>query len=147
MALVIKTEHLNDKLAKLKQEMAKLDTYERRMLASPDGQIPLTDAYSRPMATSGCGSGVVGYNVQVAVDTEHHRIVTHEVTNSGSNRSQLANVGHQAKAVLGVDTRAAVADRGYYNSSVVQPVFHVMIADEPSSFQVPVSMPRANRRA
>jgi len=56
------------------------------------------------MATSGRGSGVVGYDVQVAVDTEHHLIVTHEVTNSGSDRAQLANIGKQAKAVLQTET-------------------------------------------
>jgi len=70
------------------------------VLASPDPQISLTDPASRSMATSGRGSGVVGYNVQVAVDTEHHLIVTHEMTNSGSDRAQLANVAKQAKAVL-----------------------------------------------
>jgi hypothetical protein len=67
------------------------------------------------MATSGRGSGVVGYNVQVAVDTEHHLIVTHEVTNSGSDRAQLANMAKQAKAVLGIETLEAVADRGYFS--------------------------------
>src|SRR6266700_3218260 len=51
------------------------------MLAAPDQQISLTDPDSRSMATSGRGSGVVGYNVKVAVDTEHHLIITHEVTN------------------------------------------------------------------
>ena len=102
-ALAIKAAHLKEKLAKLKEEMGKLDAHERRMLASPDGQISLTDPDSRSMATSGRGSGVVGYNVQVAVDTEHHLIVTHEVTNMGSDRSQLANIAKQAKAVLEVD--------------------------------------------
>ena len=89
------------------------------MLASPDQQISLTDPDSRSMATSGRGSGVVGYNVQVAVDTEHHLIVAHEVTNSGSDRAQLANMGKQAKAVLGVDKLDVVADRGYYNSEEI----------------------------
>lgn len=70
------------------------------MLASPDQQISLTDPDSRLMATSGRGSGVVGYNVQVAVDTDHHLIIAHEVTNSGSDRAQLANMAKQAKAVL-----------------------------------------------
>jgi len=116
LALALKTKHLDEKLAKLKEEMAKLDAHEKRMMASPDEQVSLTDPDSRSMATSGRGSGVVGYNVQVAVDTENHLIITHEVTNSGSDRSQLANVGKQAKAVLGVDTLEAVADRGYYNS-------------------------------
>jgi Transposase DDE domain len=89
------------------------------MLASPDQQISLTYPDSRSMATSGPGSGVVGYNVQVAVDTEHHLIVTHEVTNDGSDRAQLANIACQAKEALGVDDLAAVADRGYYSSEKI----------------------------
>ena len=64
--------------------MGKLEAYEKQMLASPDQQVSLTDPDSRSVATSGRGSGVVGYNVQVTVDTEHHLIVTHAVTNSGS---------------------------------------------------------------
>ena len=115
-ALATKTERLEEKLAKLKEEMAKLATIEAQMLASPDQQVSLTDPDSRSMATSGRGSGVVGYNVQVAVDTEHHLIVAHEVTNSGSDRAQLANMAKQAKAVLQAEELAAVADRGYFNS-------------------------------
>jgi macrodomain Ter protein organizer (MatP/YcbG family) len=115
-ALAVKTKHLKEKLVKLESEMKKLAAYEKEMLASPDQQISLTDPDSRSMATSGRGSGVVGYNVQVAVETEHHLIIAHEVTNSGSDRAQLANMGRQAKAVLGVDKLEAVADRGYYNS-------------------------------
>jgi transposase len=115
-ALAMKTERLNEKLAKLKVEMAKLATIEAQMLASPDQQVSLTDPDSRSMATSGRGSGVVGYNVQVAVDTEHHLIVVHEVTNSGSDRSQLATMAKQAKAVLHAKDLAAVADHGYFNS-------------------------------
>ncbi|WP_156439749.1 IS1182 family transposase, partial [Bradyrhizobium valentinum] len=95
-ALAAKVTRLTEKLTKLKEEMGKLTVYERQMLASPDQQISLTDPDSRSMATSGRGSGVVGYNVQVAVDTKHHLIVTHEVTNSGSDRAQLANVAKQA---------------------------------------------------
>jgi hypothetical protein len=82
---------------------------EKLMLASPDQQISLTDPDSRSMATSGRGSGVVGYNVQVAVDTKHHLIVTHEVTNDGPDRAQLANIASQAKEVLGADELQAVA--------------------------------------
>ena len=115
-ALAVKTTHLKEKLAKLESEMQRLAAYEKQMLASPDQQISLTDPDSRSMATSGRGSGVVGYNVQVAVDTEHHLIVTHEVTNKGSDRSQLARVAKEAKAVLKVEKLEAVADRGYFNS-------------------------------
>src|SRR5262247_2424777 len=115
-ALAAKTAYLKEKLAKLESEMQRLAAMEKQMLASPDQQISLTDPDSRSMATSGRGSGVVGYNVQVAVETEHHLIVTHEVTNSGSDRAQLANVAKQAKAVLETGTLEAVADRGYFNS-------------------------------
>ena len=77
-ALAAKVTRLKEKLAKLKEEMAKLAAYEKQMLASPDQQVSLTDPDSRSMATSGRGSGVVGYNVQVAVETENHLIITHE---------------------------------------------------------------------
>jgi Holliday junction resolvasome RuvABC endonuclease subunit len=115
-ALAVKVTRLKEKLTKLKEQMGKLAVYEKQMLASPDQQISLTDPDSRSMATSGRGSGVVGYNVQVAVDTEHHLIVTHEVTNCGSDRAQLANIAKQAKAVLKTETLEAVADRGYFSS-------------------------------
>src|SRR5262249_6626405 len=116
--LAAKTAHLKEKLVKLESEMQRLAAMERSMLASPDQQISLTDPDSRSMATSGRGSGVVGYNVQVAVDTKHHLIVAHEVTNDGSDRAQLANIACQAKQVLGVDALEAVADRGYYSYCV-----------------------------
>jgi transposase len=101
------------------EEMQRLDGLEARMLTAPDQQISLTDPDSRSMATSGRGSGVVGYNVQVAVDTEHHLIVTHEVTNVGSDRSQLTRVAKEAKAALQTDTLEAVADRGYFNGEEI----------------------------
>src|ERR1700751_3700460 len=114
--LIEKVTRLKEKLTKLKEQMGKLAVYEKQMLASPDQQISLTDPDSRSMATSGRGSGGVGYNVQVAVDTEHHLIVAHEVTNSGSARGKLANIGKQAKAVLKTERLEAVADRGYFSS-------------------------------
>jgi hypothetical protein len=118
-ALAAKTTRLKDKLAKLGEEMRRLKGLEVRMLAAPDQQISLTDPDSRSMATSGRGSGVVGYNVQVAVDTEHHLIVTHEVTNVGSDRSQLARVAKKTKATLQTDALEAVADRGYFSGEEI----------------------------
>lgn len=62
---------------------------------------------------------MVGYNVQTAVDTEHHLIVAHEVTNVGHDRTQLANMAGQAKAALGTDKLNVVADRGYFKSEEI----------------------------
>jgi len=112
LARETKTTRLKEKIAKLKEEMQRLHALEARMLATPDQQISLTDPDARSMATSGRGSGVVGYNVQVAVDTEHHLIVTHEVTNVGTDRSQLAHVAKEAKATLEATSLDVVADRG-----------------------------------
>src|SRR5579863_2318836 len=118
-ALAAKTTRLKEKLGKLGEEMQRLEGLEARMLAAPDQQISLTDPDSRSMATSGRGSGVVGYNVQVAVDTKHHLIVTHEVTNVGSDRAQLARVAKETKATLQTDTLFAVADRGYFSGEEI----------------------------
>jgi len=117
--LAAKTAHLREKLVKLEGEMQRLVAMEKSMLASPDQQISLTDPDSRSMATSGRGSGVVGYNVQVAVDTDHHLIIAHEVTNTGSDRAQLAKIASRAKDALGVDKLEAVADRGYYSGEEI----------------------------
>jgi hypothetical protein len=89
------------------------------MLAAPDQQISLTDPDARSMATSGRGSGMVGYNVQAAVDIKHHLIVTHEVTNQGTDRAQLSNMAQHTKAVLETDALDVVADRGYFSSEEI----------------------------
>src|ERR1700682_2523004 len=87
-----KTTRLKEKIAKLREEIVRLNVLNARMMASEDKQVSLTDPDARSMATSGKGSGMVGYNVQTAVDTTHHLIVAHEVTNVGSDRSQLSNM-------------------------------------------------------
>jgi transposase len=117
--LKTKTSRLKEKIAKLKEQMQRLEKLRVQMLAAPDQQISLTDPDARSMATSGRGSGVVGYNVQVAVDTEHHLIITHEVTNVGTDRSQLAHVAREAKATLEVENLDVVADRGYFSSEEI----------------------------
>jgi transposase len=118
-ALATRTTRVKEKIAKLEEEMRRLAALEARMLAAPDQQVSLTDPDSRSMATSGRGSGVVGYNVQVAVDIEHHLIVTHEVTNVGSDRSQLARMARKAKTALQTERLDAVADRGYFNGKEI----------------------------
>jgi len=99
--------------------MQRLEVLKVQMLATPDQQISLTDPDARSMATSGRGSGVVGYNVQIAVDTEHHLIITHEVTNVGTDRSQLAHMATETKATLEAENLDAVADRGYFDSEEI----------------------------
>ena len=90
------------------------------MMKSEDKQVSRTDPDARSMATSGKDTGIVGYNVQIAVDTQHHLIVAHEVTNVGSARHQLSNMAEQARTEMGVETLDAVADRGYYEGEEIK---------------------------
>ena len=113
-----KTRSLEDKVASLKKEMSRLKKVEARLLEAPGQQVSLTDPDARSMKSR--GAGIVGYNVQTAVDTKHHLIVAHEVTNQGSDRRQLANMAKQAKSVLATEALTAVADRGYYRSEDIQ---------------------------
>ena len=117
--LAARTTRLKEKLAKLEEEMKRLKAIEKEMLAAPDQQISFTDPDSRSMATSGRGSGMVGYNVQAAVDTTNHLIVAHEVSNVGTDKSQLANMANQAKAALEAESLEAFADRGYFKGEEV----------------------------
>jgi transposase len=114
-----KTERLQEKITKLKQQMEQLGTIEAQLQETPDKQIFLADPDARSMATSGRGTGMVGYNAQVAVDTKHHLIVAHEVTNVGHDRHQPAHMATQAKGAMAVAELHAVADRGYSSSQEI----------------------------
>jgi transposase len=115
-----KIQRLQEKIAILKQQMTKLNTIEAELHKTPDKQISLTDPDARSMATSGRGTGIVGYNVQTAVDTKNHLIVAHEVTNVGHDRSQLAHMAKQAKAAIGASDLKVIADRGYFSSEEIR---------------------------
>src|SRR6266567_2666167 len=115
-----KVARLKDKITKLKEEVTRLNAINAEMMKSEDKQISLTDPDARSMATSGKDTGIVGYNVQIAVDTQHHLIVAHEVTNVGTDRHQLANMAEQARDELAVQTLDAVADRGYYDGEEIR---------------------------
>jgi carbamoylphosphate synthase large subunit len=71
--------------------MQSLKEMGKQVEAAPDNQISLTDPDARSMATSGKGTGIVGYNVQMAVDAEHHLIVVHEVTSRMSAAIELSS--------------------------------------------------------
>jgi transposase len=115
-----KVARLKGKIEKLKEEIVRLNAINAEMMKSEDKQISLTDPDARSMATSGKDTGIVGYNVQIAVDTQHHLIVAHEVTNVGSDRHQLANMAGQAREEMAVETLEAVADRGYYDGEEIR---------------------------
>jgi transposase len=114
--LTTKTNRLKEKIETLKEQMRRLELLKVEMLATPDQQISLTDPDARSMATSGRGSGVVCYNVQIAVEANNHLIVMHEVTNDGTDRSQLSHVANETKTALGVDE---VNDRKSRNKHVL----------------------------
>lgn len=119
-AIASRVDRLHEKIGKLHEEMARLKALEGEMLASPDEQISLTDPDARSMATSGRGSGVVGYNAQAAVEIDHHLIVAHDVVQTGSDRAQLTAMGQKAKEALGVDELDAFADRGYFSTEQIK---------------------------
>jgi transposase len=114
-----KAVRLQDKIAALKEQMQRLKQLEVRMNAAPDQQISLTDPDARSMATSGKGSGIVGYNVQTAVEAKHPLIVAHEVTNVGHDRSQLSDMAKKAREALGTEALTVVADRGYFDGEEI----------------------------
>ena len=88
-------------------------------MQTPDQQISLTDPDARSMATSGRGTGIVGYNVQTVVDTQHHMIVAHEVTNVGHDRTQLTDMATAARDAIGHQEMTALADRGYFKGEEI----------------------------
>ncbi|KJH73708.1 IS1182 family transposase [Pseudomonas sp. ES3-33] len=112
-----KAARLQEKIDKLKAQMKELQVIETQLNESPDKQVSLTDPDARSMMTR--GTGVVGYNVQTAVDTQHHLIVAHEVTNVGSGRDQLSSMANQAREAMASDTLSVVADRGYFKSEQI----------------------------
>ncbi len=114
-----KTTRIKDKIAGLRRQMQALREMQKTVEAAPDQQVSLTDPDARSMATSGRGTGVVGYNVQTAVDAEHHLIVAHEVINQGHDRSQLAPMALKAKEATGCEEITALADRGYFSGDQV----------------------------
>jgi len=114
----VKTERLEHKINKLKKEVKQLNKIEAQLEASPDKQISLTDPDARAMRSH--TAGMIGYNVQTAVDVKYHLITAHEVTNEGTDRSQLMNMATQAKQATGHETLSVVADRGYYNSKEIK---------------------------
>ena len=113
----VRGERLQDKIAALKEQMKALKEIEVRLNDTPDKQISLTDPDARSMKTR--GTGIVGYNVQTAVDATNHLIVAHEVTNVGIDRDQLTSMAKQARAAMGTEELTVIADRGYFKGEEI----------------------------
>ena len=114
LVLPERATRLREKIAKIKEQMRGLEQIEQKLQNSQERQISLTDPDARSMATSRLGSAVVGYNVQAAVDAKHHLIVAHEVTNSVTDRGQLAAMAKAAKKASAHPHLTVLADRGYF---------------------------------
>jgi len=114
-----RVEHLKEKISAVRKQMKKLKGIGQELASAPDEQVSLTDPDARSMATSGRGTGIVGYNVQTAIDTQNHLIVAHDVVNQGHDREQLAPMAEQAKEATGKEELQALADRGYFSSDQI----------------------------
>lgn len=114
-----RTTRLREKVEKLQSKMQRMQALAKEVEDAPDQQISLTDPDARSMATSGKGTGTVGYNVQTAVDAQHHLIVDHQVTNIGNDRSQLATMAKRARTAMQAEHIEVVADRGYFSGEEI----------------------------
>ena len=115
----MRTARLYERIEALRRQMRELRSMACEVETAPDRQISLTDPDARAMATNGKGTGLVGYNVQAVVDADSHIVVAHEVTNIGHDRTQLANMGRQAKDATGAEHLTVLADRGYFSGAEV----------------------------
>ena len=115
-----KTERLKDKIKSLRKQMRRMNQMKERLTQEPDHQLSTTDPDSRSMISQAKGSGLVGYNVQAAVDAKHHLIVAHEVTNIGNDRGQLSKMAMAAREAMGRKKLKVFADRGYFNAPEIK---------------------------
>jgi transposase len=118
--LAPRVENLKQRLATVKGQIGQLGQMEQQLQQAPDEQVSLTDPDARSMNSAGKGTGIVGYNVQTAVDAENHMIVAHEVTNVGHDRDALTGMSKMASRAMGQADLTVLADRGYYRSEEIR---------------------------
>ena len=117
---VAKTDRLKDKIETLRAQMRRMKSIEEQLAKQAEPQISMTDPDARSMVSLAKGTGIVGYDVQVAVDTKHHLIVAHEVTNDGNDRAQLSKMAIAAREAMNKPRLRAYADRGYFNGPQIK---------------------------
>jgi hypothetical protein len=109
---------VEEKIAWLKNRLEELKVLEVEVNRHPEKQLSTTDPDSRLLKTQGMTRAVC-YNVQSAVDTKHHLIVAHEVTNK-PDRGYLCEMGKQAQAALDQEAITVLADKGYYSGQDIK---------------------------
>jgi transposase len=108
-----------DKIAAVKAEIRKLEQIGKQLEKTSNEQVSLTDPDARSMNSAGKGTGIVGYNVQTAVDTKNHMIVAHEVTKVGHDRTALTEMAMLAREATQHERLTVLADRGYFNGQEI----------------------------
>jgi transposase len=114
----VSAAQLQQKIASMEAKMEQLKVHEAEVQAHPDHQVSLTDPDARSMMKAGGGS-TVSYNVQTAVDSKHHLIAAHEVTNAPIDRNQLSSMAAKARSALDAGTLTVIADAGYYKGEEI----------------------------
>ena len=114
-----KVARLRERIDGLKGEIKRLSALETKLLHTGDKQISLTDPDARAMTSLSHSAHVVGYNMQSVVDTKHHLIVTHKVTNVGIDRGQLSMMSEQARDALKTEKIEVLADKGYFKGEEI----------------------------
>jgi len=118
--LASRVENLKERMGTVKAHIRQLRKIDRQVERAPDGQVSLTDPDARSMNSAGKGTGIVGYNVQTAVDTKSHMIVAHEVTNVGHDHNALTEMAHLASEAMSQPRLTVLADRGYFRSDEIR---------------------------
>ena len=118
--LEAKTERLQQKIRTLREQMRRMERIKAQLSREPEQQLSITDPDARSMISQAKGTGVVGYNVQAAVEAKHHLIVAHEVTNIGSDRANLTTMALAARDAMGPKRLKVLADRGYFSGPQIK---------------------------
>lgn len=114
----VSAKELTEKIEQLKKRKEGYRNIQTKMKQTGEDQVSLTDPDSRLMVKN--NKKDVAYNVQIVTDDKHKLIVTHEVSNCGSDQPQFHKMACQAKEVLEVDRLTALGDAGYWSRECIK---------------------------
>jgi hypothetical protein len=104
---------LAQKIERLKKQQAEKRKLQDRLKASSQTQISTVDQDARLLSKN--GQTIAGYNVQIAVDSQHKLIVAEDVTQDGNDTQLLIPMLEKAQQVLRSEHLIGLADSGYYS--------------------------------